>query len=170
MLNNFHSMNYNGHKKVSEIVFQSRFPRWKQDEMNSQKGVSSQYQRFSDRKGFLSFKERVESSYNNVGNSVKKESLTESDSDLRNKVITWLENVVSVLNDRADETNNSEKKDSFQALALTIKSSIPNEMMDVDDIGRTLSLLKQRISIREEDSDHMKAIKNHILTELTKFL
>lgn len=155
---------------MSDILFQSRFPRWKQDEMKSQQGTPSQYERFSDRKGFLSFKERVEASYNNVGSFQKKSSLTESDSDLRNKVVTWLENVVNVLNDRADDSNNSEKKDSFQALALTIKSSIPNEMMSVEDIGRTLSLLKQRISIKEEDSDHLKALKSHILTELTKFL
>lgn len=158
-------MNYNGSKISANHIYLSKFPAWRQKEVLNRLNDKEQPLKFADRKNiYTSFTDRIEAS-----EGVKKESLRESN-DAVNNVITWLEKTYNIISDRSDILNNTEERQRFKELALIVKEAIPNENIEPQDVERYLILLKQKIEIGDEDSEHLKKLKNHIKIELTKFI
>jgi len=88
----------------------------------------------------------------------------------KSQVIVWLQKAQDVVSTRADQIDVIEEKKKFQDLAGILKEAIPGESLNEEDIDRTLALLKQRIVVESDDSDHLKSLKNHLLNQIQLML
>jgi hypothetical protein len=82
----------------------------------------------------------------------------------------WLNRAYQTILNRSTSISNLSEKDQYVKLASVVQAAIPVNNASADNVEQNLQILRQQITITEQDSEGLRKLKSHLISSIGEVL